>query len=222
MRLGHVLAVWVALAGSAGAGKTSLSRAVGAALQGAGKVVDVCGEDELFTRPEFAVAARQFQGAGLPTPEDLETAYATWVAALPRRSWAVTDWHPAGMAGDLPWAIGDPLLLRRHLEVVRRLAAHALVVDLRVPAAIATERAAAERGEEWLRRSDRVASAAGHDEPDRLGRVHAWTEAHTVRTAVELQRAGEAGWRIEHIDASGSPQATLSEALHAVASVTSP
>ena len=217
-----MLALWVALAGSAGAGKSSLSRAVGAAMRRAGMVVDVGGEDELFTRPEFAVAARQFQRARLPTPEDLGTAYATWVASLPRRSWAVTDWHPAGMAGDLEWAIGDPLRLRRHLEAVGRLAADALVVDLGVPAAIATDRAAAERGEEWLRRSDRVASAAGHDEPDRLRRTHAWTEAHTARTGVELQRAREAGWRIEHIDASGSRQATLSQALQAVASVTSP
>jgi hypothetical protein len=126
------------------------------------------------------------------------------------------------MAGDLPWAVGDHLRLRRHLEAVRGLAAHALVVDLRVPAAIATDRAAAERGEEWLSRSDRVASVAGHDEPDRLGRIHAWTEAHTARTAVELQLAAEAGWRIEHIDASGSRQATLSQALDAVESLTSP
>lgn len=92
--------------------------------------VDVCGEDELFTRAEFDRAARQFRGPSAPAPEDLETAYATWVASLPEQSVAVTDWSPAGMAGDLPWAVDELPRFRRHLQAVRGLVAQAIVVNL--------------------------------------------------------------------------------------------
>jgi hypothetical protein len=183
----------------------------------AGVPVDVCGEDELFTRPEFGRAAIQFRGPSAPGPEDLEDCYTAWVASLPQKSVAVTDWNPAGMAGDLPWATQGQLRLRRHLQVVRALAAQAIVVNLQVPVEVAVDRAVAERGEGWLVRSDQVARAAGHHQQDRLARVHAWTKLHTIRTAAELRVAAAAGWLIAEVDASGSPQSTLSRALEALA-----
>ena len=215
----RVLDLWIALAGPAGAGKSSLSQAAGAALRQAGMTVDVCGEEELFTRPEFDRAARQFRGQSAPAPEDLEAAYATWVASLPEQSVAVTDWSPAGMAGDLAWAVDEQPRFRRHLQAVRGLVAHAIVVNLQAPVEVAVNRAAAGRGERWLARSDLVARAAGHRQRDRLARVHASAQAHTIRTAAELRVAASAGWVVENIDASGSPQETLSHALDALTSV---
>jgi hypothetical protein len=97
------------------------------------------------------------------------------------------------------------------------VAAQAIVVNLQVPVVVAVNRAAVERGEEWLVRSDQVARAAGHHQQERLARVHAWTQAHTIRIAAELRVAASAGWLIAAVDASGSPQATLSRALEALA-----
>ena len=184
--------LWIGLAGPAGAGKSSLSQAAGAALRQAGLTVDVCGEEELFTRPEFDRVARQFRAPSAPAPEDLEAAHATWVASLPEQSVAVTDWSPAGMAGDLAWALDERPRFRRHLQAVRGLVVHAIVVNLQVPVEVAVHRAA-ERGERWLVRSDLVARAAGHRQPDRSARVHASAQAHTIRTAAELRVASSAG-----------------------------
>ena len=214
-----MLDLWVALAGPAGGGKSTLSRAAGATMRQAGILVDVCSEDELFTRPEFDNVARQFQGPTGPTPEELEAAYAAWLANLPPQAVAVTDWHPAGMAGDLPWAVDDRPRLRRHLQAVRRLATQAIVVTLQLPAEVAVARAVSERGESWLIRSDFVALAAGHDQPDRWARLLAWTQAHNTRTGAELEVAASAGWLVNRIDASGSPQETLRQAMGALSNI---
>ena len=173
----------------------------------------------MFTRPEFDRAARQFRGPSAPAPEDLEIPYATWVGSLPEQSVAVTDWSPAGMAGDLPWAVDEQLRFRRHLQAVRGLVARAVAVNLQVPVEVAVDRPAAERGEGWLARSDLVARAAGHNQPDRLALLHASAQAHTIGTAAELRVAASAGWVVENIDGSGSPQETLSHALDALMSV---
>ena len=105
------------------------------------------------------------------------------------------------------------------MQVVRGLAARTGVINLRVPVEVATDRAAAERGEAWLVRSDQVARADGHSQPDRLARIDAWTKAHSARTDDELQLAACARRRIGHINASGSPPATLSQTFDAWANI---
>jgi len=87
--------LWVALAGPAGAGKSSLSRAAGAFLRHSRIAVDVCGEHELCARREFKQVATALRAPRAPTREELEAAYAAWLPGLPPNAVVVTDWHPA-------------------------------------------------------------------------------------------------------------------------------
>lgn len=194
------------MAGSAGIGKSTLARHIGATLRQRRTPVDIFGEEELFTRPEFSRVAEGFRTQHHASPQVFEAAYETWLSALGAGTVAVMDWNPAGMAGDLPWATADRARFGEHLQAVRAVAGERLLLlHLLAPADITIDRARRERGEEWLARSDQIAQSGGHLAPDRIGRIAAEADRHAAQTREELGVAAEAGWPIVTVDAANGP-----------------
>lgn len=187
---------------------------MGATLRRQHVPVDTFGEEELFTRPQFTRVADGFCTQHYASPEESEGAYEAWLGTLPAATVAIMDWNPASMAGDLPWASKDPALFRHHLQTGYTLAGGGvLLLHLQAPAEVTIERASAERGEEWLARSDRIARSAGHDQPDRVDRVLAEATRHAAQTRDELRVAAEAGWPIHVIDAAGTAKEAHDQAI---------
>lgn len=199
----NVLDLWVGMAGPAGVGKSSLTEWIANSLREQDVPVDAFGEEEFFTRLEFAQVADGFRTKHYAGPEVFEGAYEAWLSTLAAGAIAIMDWNPAGMAGDLPSATGDRGRFRRHLQVIRALArGRVLLLHLEAPAEVAVDRAGRERGEEWFARSDHIARSAGHQHAERIDRLIAEATSHAGRTRDELQVAAEAGWPVRTIDAN--------------------
>ena len=208
-----MLGLWVTMSGPAGAGKSTLADALARRLAD-DHPVDRFGEEELFTRPQFAVVADGFRGPDHPRRTEFEGAYTNWLRDLPERTVAIMDWCPSGMAGDLPWGLASRPGYVDHLRRVRELAAgRVLQLRLRVPADVAVGRAAAERGETWLDRYDTIARADGHDHPARLRRIADHAARHDVTTERENEAAAAAGWPVRTLDASGPAAEVCAAAL---------
>lgn len=206
--------LWICMAGPAGAGKSTLADSLAEDLRRRGRSVDAFGEEELFERPAFAAVARAFRSKEQPDPALFEDAYRAWLRGLPDGQIAVMDWAPSGMSGDLAWALSDRSAYLRHLRAVATLAGgRVILLQLRTPVSVAVERAAEQRGEEWLARYDRIARADGSRHPDRLDRIKAWAGDHDARTDLEIEAASEAGWPVHCIDAARPPQEVLVQAL---------
>jgi thymidylate kinase len=202
------------MAGLAGVGKSTLAEGIGSTLRQCGHQVDVFGEEELFTRPQFARVADGFRTEQYASPTEFEAGYRAWLATLADQTIGVMDWNPAGMAGDLPWATGDRSRLRLHLRSVRRLAGRpTMILHLQAPAEITIERAGRQRGEEWLSRSDQIARAAGHRQRELRDRLIAEATRHAAQTREELSVAAEAGWPVQAIDATPGPGSVHDRAM---------
>lgn len=208
--------LWVSMAGTAGVGKSTLAERLGATLHDRGVPTDVFGEEELFTRPEFTRVAEGFRTKVYAAADGFESAYRNWLRELPPTAMAIMDWNPAGMSGDLPWAADHDQYLA-HLTAVRALGGgRVLLLHLQTSADCAVDRAARQRGEEWLARSDAVARSHGHDQPIRQARIIADAEQHILRTEAEVAVASAAGWPVRRIDASAPPDVVHSVALAAI------
>ncbi|WP_152363735.1 ATP-binding protein [Microlunatus speluncae] len=206
--------LWITMAGPAGIGKSTLADGITGDLWRQGSPVEAFGEEELFTRAEFAVVAEGFRTGHYAGASQFEDAYGAWLAKLPDEGVGVMDWSPAGMVGDLPWALADRPGYVSHLRTVAAMVRQRVIMfELKGPVGLAVERAAAERGEDWLVRYDKVARAAGHRQPERLARIGAWAERHGVATAGEIQAAREAGWSVHAIDATRSPAEVRAQAI---------
>lgn len=209
------------MAGLAGIGKSSLAESIGVTLRQRNTPVDVFGEEELFTRPQFASVANGFRTKQYASPREFEAAYRDWLATLPTGTIAVMDWNPAGMTGDLPWATGHRDQFRQHLQTVRMLAeGKVLLLHLRASATTTIDRATRQRGDEWVSRSDQIARAAGHTHKDRTDRLVAEATRHTAQTDEELRFAAEAGWRICPIEATVTPRAVHDRAIALIDAIT--
>jgi thymidylate kinase len=210
------------MAGSAGVGKSTLTERLGATLRQRHTPVDAFGEEQLFTRSQFAAVADGFRTRQYASPEQFEVAYRTWLDTLTAETVAITDWNPSGMTGDLPWATSDRNRFRQHLQAVRTLAhARVLLLHLQAPAEISIERAARERGEGWLSRSDQIAQSTGHHQAKRFDRLVAETVRHAAQTRTELRVAAEAGWPIRTIDAVGDSQEVHHRAITVIDTILS-
>ncbi|HEX3811717.1 MAG TPA: hypothetical protein VHX59_02650 [Mycobacteriales bacterium] len=214
---GHRL--WVMMDGPAGAGKSTLAAALAGAFRAAGHRADLFGEEELFTRAEFSDVAQGFRTKEFARPVGFEKAYAAYLSGL-GEDWAVFDWSAAGMAGDLDWALQDRARYVAHLRRVPQLdpTRSLILLILVVPARVATERAAAQRGRTWLNRYDHLAVTGGFRGPDEMERIIARAEYQLTPAAAERAAAAEAGWTIVELDAARPATVVAQQALEAIAS----
>lgn len=212
-----MIRLWISLAGEAGVGKSTLATSLAEVLRRRGHSVDRFGEEELFTRPEFALVADRFRHGDGPAAGQFEEAYGAWLTSLTAGSAAITDWSPASMAGDLSWGLESRSEFVRHLRAVRELAGdRVILLHLTAPIDVAIGRAGEQRGEQWLERSDRIARADGHRQPDRSDRIRASTSSHAASTEGELEAAAEAGWPVHRVDATRSSELVLTQAIEVI------
>jgi hypothetical protein len=111
------------------------------------------------------------------------------------------------MVSDLPWAEGRPDVLPRHavdvLELARPL--RPVLLNLVGDVEVAVARAAAERGERWVRRYARLAAMDGVSSRMPLEAIAEWIKRQPYE-ALELQAFREAGWPVWEIDAMRSAE----------------
>ncbi|MEQ4208885.1 hypothetical protein [Actinopolymorpha sp. B9G3] len=204
----------------AGIGKSTLAEGLAHRLEEAGATVDLFGEHQIFTRADFADVAQAFRSREFPTPERFLPTYARIFDGFrTANAWGVFDWHCAGMAADLPWAMRDHGRLTRLCLDVRELAGDMdpVLLDLVGDVRTATERALAQRGDVWAKRYARLASAAGHTSGRIAERIAAWSrdQGGALREQ-ELAAMRSAGWPIIELDATASVAEVLEQALDAL------
>ncbi|MEQ7125769.1 hypothetical protein ABN034_14755 [Actinopolymorpha sp. B11F2] len=211
----------VMLSGScAGIGKSTLAEGLARRLEEAGATVDLFGEHQIFTRADFADVAEAFRSREFPKPERFLPTYARIFDGFRATSaWGVLDWHCAGMAADLPWAMRDHGRLTRLCLDVRELAddMDPVLLDLVGDVRTATERALAQRGDAWAKRYARIASDAGHTTGSIAERIAAWSRDQLgALREQELTAMRSAGWPITELDAMASAAEVLEQALDAL------
>ena len=124
----------------------------------------------------------------------------------------VFDWTCLAMISDLPWAEGRPEVLLAHARDVLQLAAQLrpVVVNLVAEAEVAVARAAAQRGEEWVRRNAHLAAMSGAAARTRLRAI-----AERIRSlpheSLELDAFVAGSWTIWEVDAMRSAEAVLND-----------
>ncbi len=190
-----------------GVGKSTLAEGLAARAPTLGIPFDLFGEEQIFTRPAFAEIGSAFRerrdGVRVyPSAEMLLEGYRRVLAGLGRGG-IVFDWTCLGMISDLPWAEGRPEVLLAHARAVHALAEPLgpMIVNLVADVEIAVARAAAQRGEWWIRRYSRLGSRIGSPARTRLGAIADWLRAQPHET-LELDAFRAAGWPILEIDAS--------------------
>jgi hypothetical protein len=147
-----------------GIGKTTLAAGLVARASTAGLHAEPFEEGQIFTRPAFARFGRAFRDrSACPTAAMMLDAYMALVGELGPNAAVVFDWSCLGMVSDLPWAEGRPDVLLRHARDVFELAQplRPALLYLTGDIEVALARAAAERGERWIRRY----GAAGRRRP---------------------------------------------------------
>ena len=192
-----------------GAGKTTLSRALAARLDGAEHVP----EDALFSLPELGSLADAFRAKRYPGPDELLAAFERFLAARsPDLRWIVNDGSWLLLAEDLPWAQASWSAIADFSARLRELAEpwNPVVVFLDTPVARAIARArerdGAESFDRWLeamRRLPALAHAADATETDLAA---AWCSR--VRMLLDV-----GGWPVIELDGSVPAEALLDAAV---------
>ncbi|GAA4983078.1 hypothetical protein [Actinopolymorpha pittospori] len=211
----------VMLSGScAGIGKSTLAEGLTRRLEEAGATVDLFGEHQIFARADFVDVAEAFRSREFPTPELFLPTYArVFDGFRAANAWGVFDWHCAGMAADLPWAMRDHGRLARLCLDVRELAEDMdpVLLDLAGDVRTATERALAQRGDVWAKRYARLASDAGHTSGRIAERIVAWSRDQLgALREQELAAMRSAGWPVIELDATASAAEVLEQAWDAL------
>lgn len=115
------------------------------------------------------------------------------------------------MISDLPWAEGRPDVLA-HARDVRSLTNPLcpVLINLVGEVEVAVARAAAQRGDGWVRRNAHLAAVGGASAPSRLAAI-----AEQIRSlpheSLELSAFGAAGWPIWEVDAMRTAQEVLDD-----------
>lgn len=206
----------------AGIGKSTLAEGLARGLEEAGATVDLFGEHQIFTRPDFADVAAAFRSREYPTPEVFLPTYARMFDNLrAANAWGVLDWHCAGMAADLPWAMRGHGRLTRLCLDVRELAADMdpVLLDLVGDVRTATDRALAQRGDVWAKRYANLATDAGHTSGRIAERIAAWSgDQLAALRGQELAAMRSAGWPIIELDGMAPAAEVLEQAMDALRS----
>ena len=202
---------------SCGAGKSTLSRALAAALGERGEAVEFVEEEALFRLPELAPLAERFLRKDFPGPDDLLAAFEAFLAARPSVDWIVNDGSWVLLGEDLPWAqasweavVGYARGLRE-VVVERGLEPRLLFLD--APVEVAVERARRRDGEErfnrWLSYSRGLPAMAS---------MAAASDVEVVAAGcVRVRRIlDEAGWAFVSLPAGESKEVVLDAALEAL------
>jgi hypothetical protein len=186
-----------------GIGKTTLAAGLVARARKAGLHAELFEEGEIFTRPAFSSVGRAFRDRGTcPTAAMMVDAYAAFVGEIDPNGAFVFDWSCLGMISDLPWAEGRPDVLLRHARDVFELAQplRPALLHLAGDIEVALARAAAERGERWVRRYAQLAAADRPTTRARLAAIAEWIQRQPD-LKLELDAFRAAGWPVSEIDA---------------------
>lgn len=200
-----------------GIGKSTLAEGLSDRASELGLGLDLFGEEQIFTRTAFAEIGAAFRerrdGVRVyPDASMLLEGYRRVVAGL-GDSAIVFDWTCLAMISDLPWAEGRQDVLLAHARDVLNLTAHLrpVIVNLVAEVEVAVARAAAQRGEVWVRRMAHLAATSGAAARTRLGAI-----AERIRglphESLELDAFIAARWPIWDVDASRPAAAVLDEA----------
>jgi hypothetical protein len=220
----------VMMNGVAGAGKSTLAAGLAAALGERAAAVDLIPEEDIFTRSEFAEVGQGFKTQQWPTTDTMLAAYRRVVEAARREQrWVIADWDCVGMIEDLPCARPDPAtsnpggradmsVLVAHAADVLRLAGDfkPVLLVLSAPHQVAIQRAATERGPEWVARYAAFVQALDPDE-SLVDRIARWYEDGTPHYADMVDAYRRAGWNVVELDASRDHEHVLRQAMHCCA-----
>jgi hypothetical protein len=187
---------------SPGIGKSTLTAGLVSRAGAVGVELDLFDLEQIFTRPAFAAIGRAFRDRSYPTAEMMLEGYGRLVGELSPTGAVVLDWTCLGMIADLPWAEGRSDILLHHARDVLRLTRplRPVVLNLVGDVEVAVARAAAERGEKWVRRYARLAAMEGTSTRTRLAAITEWIRRQPSE-ALELNALREAGWPVWEIDA---------------------
>lgn len=199
-----------------GVGKSTLAEGHAGRARRLGQELDLFGEGQIFTRPAFTGIGRAFRERrdGVRVYPDAAMLLEGYRRTLDELGEAaiVFDWTCLGMISDLPWAEGRPEVLLAHARDVLKLAGHLrpVIVNLVADAEVAVARAAAQRGEEWVRRNAHLAAMSGARARTRLGAI-----AERIRglpfESLELDTFVAADWPIWGVDATRSAEDVLDD-----------
>ncbi len=187
---------------SPGIGKSTLAMGLVARAAHAHRELELFDVAQIFSRSTFSDIGRAFRDRTYPTAESMLRGYASVVDELAPTGGVVFDWDCLGMVSDLPWAEGRPDVLLRHAVDVFEIA-HPLrpvLLNLVGDIDVAVARAAAQRGESWVRRYSRLAVMDGARSRMRLAAINEWMKRQ-LHQALELQAFGKAGWPVWEVDA---------------------
>jgi hypothetical protein len=198
---------------SPGIGKSTLTAGLARRAGAFGVDLEVFDLEQIFTRPAFAAIGRAFRDRTYPTAEMLLDGYARLVGELSRTGAVVFDWTCLGIIADLPWAEGRSDILLHYARDVLGLARplQPVVLNLVGDVEVAVARAAAERGEKWVRRYAHLAAMEATRTRTRLAAITKWIQRQPYE-ALELNAFREAGGPVWEIDAMRPPDEVLDDA----------
>jgi hypothetical protein len=204
---------FVQLAGtSGGAGKTTLSRALAAAIAERGRTVELVEELPIFELPELLPLGDRFLRKDFPGPDDLLESCAAYLEARPAVEWVIEDGSWVALAEDIPWAQASWVDLvdyaRRLRALIDRCGFEPVVLWVDTPADVALvrrrERDGDERVDGWI---------------DTMGKLPALTgrrgEVEVVAGWAERMRRiyVESGWPFSEVPGGAPVDVVLAAAL---------
>jgi hypothetical protein len=134
-----------------GLGKSTLVTGLVSALRAAGEPVEHFAEEDILSRPEFAVVAETFVRDGIVPPAQLSQASQALLARTARGDgWLVTDSLFPFSTSLFVWGHREPAVAGFLRTLAALLPASAILIYLDGDVRAALERVAGERGQAWV------------------------------------------------------------------------